>query len=162
MKNSVFHPNIINETPMNKLIPVFAAVFAAVFAIHLTYSLVVLEPGCGPPPTLFGYFANGDVFLGVSYALGATFSVWSFRFFIACRSASSAAGAAGGTVLTTGLAAAGCFLTGCCGSPMLAVYAGVFGISTFTIPKWAIALFTTTLCAIFMWWQKRDNRRCEC
>lgn len=145
---------------MKKLIP--SAVFAAVFAMHLIYLLVVREPGCGPPPTLSGYFDNGDVFLGVSYALGAAFSVWSFRLFMACHSTSSAAGTAGGTILTAGLAAAGCFLTGCCGSPMLAVYAGVFGVSTLAIPKWAIALLTATLCGTSMWWQKRDSRRCEC
>ena len=145
---------------MKKLIP--SAVFAAVFAMHLIYLLVIREPGCGPLPTLSGYFDNGDVFLGVSYALGAAFSVWSFRLFMACRSTSSAAGAAGGTILTMGLAAAGCFLTGCCGSPMLAVYAGIFGVGTLTIPKWVVALLTASLCGTSIWWQKRGRRGCGC
>jgi len=145
---------------MKKLIP--AAVFAAVFTIHLIYLLVFSDPGCGPPPTLSGYFENGDVFLGASYALGAAFTAWSLMLFMACRSTSSAAGATGGTILTAGLATAGCFLAGCCGSPMLAVYVGIFGAGTFTIPKWAIALLTATLCGGSMWWQKRAARRCEC
>jgi hypothetical protein len=145
---------------MKTLIP--AATFVAVFAIHLIYMLVIREPGCGPPPTFSGYFSNGDVFLGFSYALGAAFSVWSFILFMACRSRSSAAGAAGGTVLTTVLAASGCFLTGCCGSPMLAVYAGIFGVGAFTIPKWAVALLTALLCGTSIWWQKRSRTGCGC
>lgn len=145
---------------MKKFIPL--ATFVAVFAVHLIYLLVIRAPGCGPSPTLSGYFGNGDVFLGFSYALGAAFSVWSFMRFRACRSASSAAGAAGGTVLTAGLAAAGCFLAGCCGSPMLAVYAGIFGAGTLTIPKWAVALLTAALCGTSMWWQNRDRNGCGC
>jgi hypothetical protein len=145
---------------MKKLIP--SAIFITAFAMHLIYLLIIRNPGCGPPPTLSGYFRNGDVFLGFSYALGAAFSVWSFILFIACRSTSSAAGAAGGTVLTTGLAAAGCFLTGCCGSPMLAVYAGVFGVGTFSIPKWVVALLTVSLCGISVWLQKRGRKGCSC
>jgi hypothetical protein len=145
---------------MKKLIP--SAIFATAFAMHLIYLLVIRDPGCGPPPTLSGYFSNGDVFLGFSYALGAAFSAWSFISFMACRSTSSAAGAAGGTVLTTGLAAAGCFLTGCCGSPLLAVYAGIFGVGAFTIPKWAVALLTALLCGTSIWWQKRSRTGCGC
>lgn len=137
-----------------------AAVFIAVFATHLLYILAISDPGCGPPPTLIGYFENGDVFLGFAYALGAAYTVWSFMLFMACRSTASAAGAAGGTILTAGLASAGCFLAGCCGSPMLAVYIGLFGANTVTIPKWAIALLTLTLCGISIWWQKRASRRC--
>ncbi|GAM10806.1 hypothetical protein OR1_03103 [Geobacter sp. OR-1] len=145
---------------MKKLMP--SAIFVTAFAMHLIYLLVFREPGCGPPPTLSGYFSNGDVFLGFSYALGAAFSVWSFILFMSCRSKSSAAGAASGTVLTTGLAAAGCFLTGCCGSPMFAVYAGIFGIGTFTIPKWVVALLTASLCGASIWWQKKSRIGCGC
>jgi len=145
---------------MKKIIP--AAVFVAVCTTHLLYLLVVSDPGCGPPQTLIGYFENGDAFLGLSYALGAAYSAWSFMLFMACRSTSSAAGAAGGTILTVGLATAGCFLTGCCGSPMLAVYIGIFGASTVTIPKWAIALLTVMLCGISIWWEKRAPKRCKC
>ncbi|WP_243374954.1 hypothetical protein [Geotalea sp. SG265] len=139
------------------------ATFVIVFAIHIVYLLKIKEPGCGPAPSLSGYLANGDIFLGFAYAFGAAFSVWSFQRFWACRSASSAAGAAGGTVLTAGLAAAGCFLTGCCGSPMLAVYAGIFGAGTLAIPKWLIALLTVVLCGASMWWQKRQgSKTCSC
>lgn len=145
---------------MKKLIPL--AIFLTVFAMHLIYLLVVSKPGCGPSPTLSGYFNNGDVFLGFSYALGAAFSVWSIQSFMVCRTKSSAAGAAGGTVLTTVLATAGCFLTGCCGSPMLAVYAGIFGVGAFSIPKWVIALLSASICGISIWWQRRGRTDCGC
>ena len=146
---------------MKRLMP--AIVFVSVFAIHILYLLKIKEPGCGPAPDFAAYVSNGDVFLGFSYAFGAAFSVWSFLKFLACRSASAAAGAAGGTVLTAGLATAGCFLTGCCGSPMLAVYAGIFGVESLAIPKWLIALLTVALCGASIWWQKRrGSKACSC
>lgn len=140
-----------------------AATFAAVLALHAAYTLFLRDPGCGPAPTWAGYLAGGDVFLGFSYALGAAFTVWSLGRFLACRSAAAAAGAAGGTVLVAGLAGAACFFTGCCGSPMLVVYAGLFGVGSLAVPKWGIALLTLLSTAAGWWWQRRSTRGgCGC
>lgn len=146
---------------MKKVFP--ATIFAAVFALHAVYWLFLRDPGCGAPPTLAGYLAGGDVFLGFSYALGAAFTVWSLCRFLACRTASAATGAAGGTVFVAGLAGAACFFTGCCGSPMLVVYAGLFGVNSLAIPKWSIALLALLSTSVGWWWQTRSGRNgCGC
>jgi hypothetical protein len=140
-----------------------AATFAAVFALHAVYVLFLRAPGCGPAPTLAGYLADGDVFLGLAYALGVAFALWSLGRFLACRSAAAAAGTAGGTLFVAGLAGAACFFTGCCGSPMLVVYAGLFGVSSLAIPKWSIALLALLSTVGGWWWQTRRPRsKCGC
>ena len=146
---------------MKKVSP--ATIFVAVFALHAMYWLFLRDPGCGPPPTLAGYLAGGDVFLGFSYALGAAFTVWSLGRFLACRTTSAATGAAGGTIFIAGLAGAACFFAGCCGSPMLVVYAGFFGVNSLAIPKWSIALLALLSTAAGWWWQSRNGRDgCGC
>ena len=52
----------------------------------------------------------------------------------------AAVGAFGGVSLVTLLAAAGCFLIGCCGSPMLAIYVSLFGSKAAGIGKPLMAL----------------------
>lgn len=141
---------------MKKFIPLIT--FAIVFALHALYTILLRDPGCGPPLTLAGYLADGDIFIGFAYALGAAFTIWSFGQFMACRSVSSATGAAGGTMFVAGLAAAACFFTGCCGSPMLVVYAGMFGLSSFAIPKWGIALLALLTTVAGWFWQTRGTR----
>ena len=77
--------------------------------------------GLGP------YFAGQDYFVGFSYALGATFAAWAISQFVRQRQAATATGALGSVSLVSVLIASGCFLIGCCGSPMLAVYLAIFG-----------------------------------
>lgn len=73
------------------------------------------------------YWAAQDYFLGFSYALGAAFAVWATVQFVLTRRAAMAVGAAGSITLVGILMAGGCFLLGCCGSPMLGVYLALFG-----------------------------------
>lgn len=77
--------------------------------------------GLGP------YLAAQDYFLGFSYALGAAFATWAGSQFLRQRRAALAAGAVGSIGLVGVLMASGCFLLGCCGSPMLGVYLALFG-----------------------------------
>lgn len=133
------------------------ATLAGIFALHLIYTLFFKNPGCGPRITYISYFTGGDVFLGVSLALGATFTMWSFRQFASTRAKQAAAGAAGGSALVVGVAAAGCFFTGCCGSPMLIVYASLLGINGLEIPKWSIALLTVMSTGAGWWWLTRKK-----
>lgn len=53
-----------------------------------------------------------------------------------------AAGAAGSIILVGVLMATGCFLIGCCGSPMLGIYLGIFGAKTLGIGKPLMAAVT--------------------
>lgn len=72
------------------------------------------------------YRASGDVWLGLSYALVSGFAVFCFVRIVELRRGALAS-SAGGLSLTAILWAGICFLTGCCGSPMLPVYLGLFG-----------------------------------
>jgi hypothetical protein len=51
-----------------------------------------------------------------------------------------AAGAAGSITFVGVLMATGCFVIGCCGSPMLGVYLGIFGARALGIGKPLMAL----------------------
>lgn len=137
------------------------AVFVGTIALHLIYSVNPRGSGCGPHPTVLSYITSGDVFLGFSLAVGALFTYCCLHRLFYTRSKAAAAGAVSGTAAVAGVAAAGCFLTGCCGSPMLIVYASIIGIQGFEIPKWAIAFVTVISASLGWWWLKRMDK-CGC
>jgi len=83
-----------------------------------------------------------DYFVSFSYALSASFAVWATARFVYSRRRAAAVGAIGGFSLVTLLAAAGCFLIGCCGSPMLPIYVSLFGSKAAGIGKPLMALIT--------------------
>jgi hypothetical protein len=102
------------------------AAFVAVFAGHvlcLRYLTSAPQKGWA------------DNFVGFSYALSASFAVWATARFVYSRRRAAAVGAFGGVSLVTFLAAAGCFLIGCCGSPMLPIYVSLFGSKAAGIGK---------------------------
>lgn len=80
------------------------------------------------------YTSPGEYWLGLSYGLAGAFATWCFTRIIRLRRESLAANAAGLT-LSGVLWAAVCFLTGCCGSPMLPVYLGLFGLKCMSVTK---------------------------
>lgn len=119
-------------------------------------------------PGLWGfgpYLAAQDYFLDISYAPGAAFTLWSLMFEFS-RSRRKAMGGDGGVswgnlLFTVGLASflrwAVCFLLGCCGSPMLAVYASIFGAKAFGIGKLFVALISAlTTGAAYVWLSRRS------
>ena len=55
---------------------------------------------------------------------------------------------------------AGCFLAGCCGSPMLGVYLSLFGASFLPWAKPLVAGLTTAMIAGSYWWMRRRERAC--
>ena len=128
------------------------AVFLLVFAVHALYMRhTVASPPDGWADTGitdssawgFGpYLRAQDYFLGFSYALGAAFAAWAVGQFIRQRRAALAAGAVGSVTLVGVLVAAGCFLIGCCGSPMLGVYMGIFGAKALGAGKPIMAAVT--------------------
>jgi hypothetical protein len=88
------------------------------------------------------YIVSQDYFVSFSYALSASFAVWATARFVYSRRRVAAIGAVGGVSLLTFMAAAGCFLIGCCGSPMLAVYLSLFGAKALGLGKPLMALVT--------------------
>src|SRR5208283_3790556 len=58
-----------------------------------------------------------------------------FHPIVGAHSQAHAGAAAGGLTLLGALMAGGCFLIGCCGSPMLAVYLSLFGAKALGLGK---------------------------
>ena len=88
------------------------------------------------------YVISQDYFVSFSYALSASFAVWATARFVYSRRRAAAVGAFGGVSLVTLLAAAGCFLIGCCGSPMLPIYVSLFGSNAAGVGKPLMALIS--------------------
>jgi hypothetical protein len=124
--------------------------FVAVFAGHVLYvrhlasaPQKVWADDFNPSANFWQtYIVSQDYFVSFSYALSASFAVWATARFVYVRRRSAAIGAFGGVSFVTILAAAGCFLIGCCGSPMLPIYISLFGASAAGIGKPLMALIT--------------------
>ncbi len=150
------------------LIPVLA--FALVVGVHAAWHLH--KQSAGPWASFEAdeaeaassprYLGSHEMWLGLSYATGTGFAAFCLaRLYENRRRA--VAGAAGGLALTGFLYAAGCFLLGCCGSPMLAVYVGLFGprFLGFTGPL----VFGLTVASVtfgYVWIIRRSGAACLC
>lgn len=128
-----------------------ALVFLAVFAGHAGYhawreaevaAKWVSLDGVEQPSAWARYVERQDYFLGYSYALAVAFTVFALSLSIRQRRG-QVGGVLGGLTLMGALYAAGCFLIGCCGSPMLAVYLSLFGASFLGVVKPIVAGITT-------------------
>lgn len=107
------------------------------------------------------YFKRQDFFLGFSYALAGAFTIYALLKFLQNRR-SGVAGVVSGVTLTGILYVGGCFLLGCCGSPMLAVYLGLFGVSFLGFTKPLIAAITIISVVIgYFWIEKKSKKCCE-
>lgn len=141
--------------------------FFTILSIHFAYSLwQIIETVNRWKQTrdinpFIQYFERQDFFLGLSYALTAAFTVYAVTNFLEKRKR-GIAGTVGGFTLAGVLYFAGCFLTGCCGSPMLAVYLSLFGSSIAGIAK-PITAGLTTMSVIFGFvWINRNNKTKVC
>lgn len=114
------------------------------------------------PSRLSRYIGAGEYWLGFSYGLAGAFAAFSLARILRMRRESVAVSAGGltiGAVLWTGL----CFLVGCCGSPMLPIYLGLFGPGFFDITK--PLTFGITLISVVMgytWMLKRARKAKRC
>lgn len=102
------------------------------------------------------YFESQDYLLGYSYALALSFAVAAFQNYRKKRVNMAGYMAVGGLTFSGLLAIAGCFLLGCCGSPMLGVYISLFGAGFLPFAKSLVAVFTTVSILISWWWMKRS------
>lgn len=145
---------------------VFAAVFASHFGYHAWREADVAAKwmsidGIERASAWARYAERQDCFLGYSYALAGALTAFALMLTIRQRSR-EVGGVLGGLTLMGGLYAAGCFLIGCCGSPMLAVYLSVFGASFLGVVKPIVAGITTLSVVLSGWYLVRRSRRACC
>jgi hypothetical protein len=150
-------------------------VFLSVFVAHALYSgfwagaapagwadLDVSSSAVGPLG-LLAYWRGQDYFVGLSYALGAAFATWALSHCISNRAKAGAAGATTGSITLVGIVmASGCFLIGCCGSPMLVIYLSLFGTRALGFAKPLTALITLASVSWGYWYLSRCFARGEC
>jgi hypothetical protein len=101
------------------------------------------------------YIKTQGYYLGFTYALSLTFAFVALRRYREQRLCQARNLAVGGITLSGFFAVAGCYLLGCCGSPMLAVYMSLFGAAFLPLAKPLIAALTAILIGVAWWWMNR-------
>lgn len=142
------------------------AAFAVVLGVHFVWqgSFPEQDPvqrqwAAAPAPSgsswLRRYIETGGYWSGYSYALALAFAFGALRRHREqqCRRAKGLA--VGGATLAGFLAVVGCYLVGCCGSPMLIVYLNLFGAVFLPLAKPLMAGITTMSIALAWWWMMR-------
>lgn len=103
------------------------------------------------------YIAGEHYWMGYAYALSIGFAAYALLLFVATRMETTGRFAVGSIGLSGFLAVFGCFLIGCCGSPMLGVYLSLFGASFLPFAKPLVALLMTVLIAASWVWLRRKH-----
>ncbi len=131
---------------------IIAASFLITLSIHFFLDSKSLEPNGNwadataltQQTQLTGYelyFTDWEYFLGLSYAMAVAFTVFVFSRFKFDRN-KGILGIFSGVTLSAALYTLGCFLIGCCGSPMAVVYAGLLGSSFLGFTKPIVFIIT--------------------
>ncbi len=135
-----------------------ALAFLGVFILHGVYLLWSASRWVSLDASpLSRYIVQQDYFMGLSYGLAAAFTVYSFMRFSAGQR-SGLTGAISGLTMTGILYFGGCFLLGCCGSPMLAVYLSLFGSSYAGFTKPIVLVVTIVSIGLSWLWLERKTR----
>jgi hypothetical protein len=101
---------------------------------------------------LVRYVKTESYWFGYSYGLSLAFAAVALRRYREAKFCKTKNLAIGGFTLTGFLAVMGCYLIGCCGSPMLVVYLNLFGATFFPLAKPLLAVLTTlTIVAVWLW-----------
>lgn len=146
------------------------AVFAAAVAAHFVWLGLFPErsavqsawaalPPEGPTSWLPRYIEAQHYWLGYSYGLSLAFAAIAFRRFVRHRSSGAGKFALGGVTFSGLLAVGGCYLIGCCGSPMLVVWLNLFGAAFLPFAKPLVAGLSTVSIVAAWWWMIRKTRR---
>jgi hypothetical protein len=139
------------------MIVLFHMIYSIWRASQIFYQWVQIEN----TSSLSLYFKRQDFFLSFSYALAGAFTIYALLKFFDTRRG-SVAGVVGGITLTGILYIGGCFLFGCCGSPMLGVYLSLFGSSFLGFAKPLVAILTTMSVVVgYFWIEKKSKKCCE-
>lgn len=142
-------------------------VFLTVWTIHCLY--LGLSPDRAPvqdrwvtvvpaPGWLQRYVETQSYWLSFSYAASFAFAAEAFRRYREDRACSARNAAIGGVTLSGFLSVTGCYLLGCCGSPMLGVYLSLFGTAFLPFTKPFIAGLTVVSLLLASWWMNRRRR----
>lgn len=107
---------------------------------------------------LRSYVEGGNYWLGYSYGVSLAFAAAAFRAYRERRLTAGRNLALGGLSVSGVLAVAGCYLLGCCGSPMLAVYLSLFGAAFLPWAKPLVAGLTTV--GLIAAWRFSIGRDC--
>ncbi len=140
--------------------------FALVFLSHALYSIwkasqVSQQWAQFESVSVLSLYLEQRLFLlGYSYALAGAFTIHALLRFLQDRR-SGVSGLVGGITLAGILSIGGCFLLGCCGSPMLAVYLSLFGASFLGFTRPLTAVVTTLSVIIGYCWIEKKTRSCR-
>ncbi|GBC99663.1 hypothetical protein HRbin17_02192 [bacterium HR17] len=107
------------------------------------------------------YLQHQDYFLGFAYALAFAFAAYALMHWRYNRKR-AVAGAAFGVGLGSALWTGTCFLVGCCGSPMLSVWLGLFGAKALGLTKPLVALVTALSVGCGFLWLRRQSCCPDC
>lgn len=108
------------------------------------------------------YWSQGEYFLGLAYALAMAFTLFAIMKFREAKMR-SVTGIAGGLTLAGVLYMGGCFLLGCCGSPLLVVYLTLFGAQFLGFTKPLIFIITLIMVIVgYFWVNKRTKETVAC
>jgi hypothetical protein len=152
---------------MKKAKSLLLVTFILVFLLHGAYSawrLSKVSQQCSEIANvnwLSLYVRQQDYFLSFSYALAVAFTIYAFSKLHQNIKGSTAC-VAGGLTLTSLIYISACFLIGCCGSPLLAVYLGLFGTTFLGLAKPLIAVITTISVTFgYLWIEKKCKICCK-
>lgn len=132
------------------------------FAHSQTAANWVSLDGEAPPPPALLYVRAQDVWLGLSYGLALGFAVNWFLRYREERRGQARTLSAGGLAMSGVVAAGGCYLVGCCGSPLLGLYLTVFGARFLPLAKPLVFAVTLASLAGGNWWLARARRAHAC
>lgn len=110
---------------------------------------------------LQAYLSEQAFYLGLAYATTATFTLYSLMQWHASWKLASA-GAAGGLSILFALQLLGCWLVGCCGSPLLPVYLALLGPSFLDLAKPLVLGVTILSIGGSYLWMRRAIKHCGC
>lgn len=146
-------------------------VFVAVVLVHFLY--LAFFPERDPAQTRWAtvpvrenawfktYIETQSYWLGFSYGFSLAFAVAAFRRYREGRSCTARNMVIGGVSFTGVLSVVGCYLLGCCGSPMLGVYISLFGAAFVPWAKPLAAALTVLSIGTAWWWMNRRLARSE-
>ncbi len=157
----------VNRRAKRLILPV--TVFVAAVAAHMAYK--AMFPDTGPEQDRWAapsqaenawfrlYVESGMHYLGLSCACSITFAAVMFRRYREQRLCADRNLAIGGITLSGVLSVVGCFLIGCCGSPMLGVYVSFLGpwFLPWTGPM-TLGLTVLSLAGGWWWMWRRERR----
>lgn len=123
----------------------------AVYKVELQWEEVSLNT------YIKNHFVNKNIYLGYSYAIAGAFAIACLLNLITASGGIKKS--IKGITISAILWATICFMSGCCGSPMLAVYLSLFGSAVVGVTKPLTAAITTLSIALSYYYVIRFNSK---